>query len=304
MNVWATILRKAEAGEVAALVSVAATEGSVPREAGAHMVVTARGYHGTIGGGSLEWRAIAEAQAQLDRGPSVKFSSHALGPDLGQCCGGRVSLVTEVFERECLAELRELASRETEGAFVVERHGRRLSFGDTRRRVYLFGAGHVGRALALGLASLPFDVIWADPRPESFPSAYPANVRTEVLADPAATLAGAPAESLVFVMSHSHALDLALVDCALRNPAIAHVGLIGSATKRARFVSRLRQAGVAETRISGLICPIGVAGIGSKLPAAISAATVAQILVLDEELWLATAASEPHHGGQRAGGKP
>jgi len=129
-------------------------------------------------------------------------------------------------------------------------------------------------------------------------------VRTVVAADPAAILAEAPSASLVFVMSHSHALDLAIVDCALRNPAIAHVGLIGSATKRARFVSRLRQAGVAEDRISGLICPIGVAGVASKLPAAIAAATVAQILVLDEELRLARAAQEPHHGGQRAGGTP
>ena len=304
MNVWATILRRVEAGEEAALVSVAATEGSVPREAGTHMVVTARGFHGTIGGGSLEWRAIAEAQALLGRRPGVRISSHALGPDLGQCCGGRVTLVTEVFGHAALAELGQLAGREAGGAFTLDRHGHRLAFGEERRRVYLFGAGHVGRALVLGLAPLPFDVIWADPRPEAFPAAHPANARVEVLVDPATTLAGAPAESLVFVMSHSHALDLAIVDFALRNPVIAHVGLIGSATKRARFVSRLRQAGVAEQRISGLICPIGVAGIASKLPAAIAAAAVAQILVLDEELRLARTASEPHHGGQRAGGRP
>ncbi|MBM3519219.1 MAG: xanthine dehydrogenase accessory protein XdhC [Alphaproteobacteria bacterium] len=304
MTVWSTILRIVEAGEGACLVSVAVTEGSAPRDAGAHMVVTARGYHGTIGGGTLEWRAIAEAQALLGRGPAVKLASHALGPDLGQCCGGRVMLVSEVFGGTSLAELRELAAREVEGAFSLSRHGRIMSFGEERRHIYLFGAGHVGRALALALAPLPFDVTWADPRPEAFPAAHPANVKTVVAADPAAILAKAPGASLVFVMSHSHALDLAIVDCALRNPAIAHVGVIGSATKRARFVSRLRQAGVAEDRISGLICPIGVAGVASKIPAAIAAATVAQILVLDEELRLARAAPEPHHGGQRAGGTP
>ncbi|MBI3672646.1 MAG: xanthine dehydrogenase accessory protein XdhC, partial [Rhizobiales bacterium] len=97
MKVWATMARAVAAGKPCALVSVTATQGSAPRDAGAHMVVTAEGYHGTIGGGTLEWRAIAEAQAMLGRGAVVRHASYARGPDLGQGCGGRVELAIEIF---------------------------------------------------------------------------------------------------------------------------------------------------------------------------------------------------------------
>jgi xanthine dehydrogenase accessory factor len=256
------------------------------------MIVTARGYHGTIGGGTLEWRAIANAQALLGKGSTFKVTSHALGPELGQCCGGRVTLATEAFNAASLPELHELAAREAQGPFITTRHGFGLSFGESRRAVFLFGAGHVGRALVLSLASLPVDVTWIDPRPDSFPRAAPANATVQPFPDPLAALQEIPAVSLVFVMTHSHALDLAIVDAALRNPSAAHVGLIGSATKRARFVKRLREAGLAESRIGDLICPIGIPGIRSKLPAAIAAAAAAQILVLDEELKLASFADK------------
>jgi len=109
------------------------------------------------------------------------------------------------------------------------------------------------------------------------------------------------AGSLVFVMSHSHALDLAVVDAALRNPSAVKVGLIGSATKRARFEKRLREAGLPESRLKDLVCPIGVPGVRSKLPAAIAAATAAQILVLDEELKLASAADKSQAGARLKG---
>ena len=135
----------------------------------------------------------------------------------------------------------------------------------------------------LALAPLPFVVDWADPRPEAFPGAVPQNV-TVHHGDPLAVIASAPEGALAFIMSHSHALDLAIADAALRNPAIAHVGLIGSATKRARFERRLKEAGVGEARIAGMICPIGIGGIRSKLPAAIAISIAAQIVSLDEAL--------------------
>jgi xanthine dehydrogenase accessory factor len=156
-------------------------------------------------------------------------------------------------------------------------------FGEDRRTLLLFGAGHVGRALVLALAQLPLRVIWADPRPEAFPAAMPQNVEA-VSGDPLSVVAAAPAGSLAFVMSHSHALDLAIVDSALRNPSIAHVAVIGSATKRARFERRLREAGIAEEHVKSMICPIGIGGIRSKLPAAIAVSTAAQIVALDEAL--------------------
>ena len=297
MKTWALILKAVESHGRCALVSVVKTEGSAPRDAGARLVVTPEGFHGTIGGGALEWRAIAEAQALLDRGGAVKISSHALGPDLGQCCGGRVRLATEIFDRTSLPQLRDLAAREAQGRFTVKGRIAGLdlveSFGDDNRRLYLFGAGHVGKALVLALAPLPFDVQWIDSRPGAFPRAVPQNVTLRDTAD----LAEAPDGSLVYIMSHSHALDLAIADRALRNPRIAHVGLIGSATKRARFVKRLREANVAPARIDGLICPIGVAGIRSKEPATIAAATAAQLILLDEGLRAALPAAAARRRG-------
>jgi xanthine dehydrogenase accessory factor len=295
MKVWALILRTIETQGRCALVSVASTEGSAPRDAGAHMVVTTEGFHGTIGGGALEWHAIAAAQAMLARGASARVTSHALGPELGQCCGGRVNLATEVFDTSSLETIRDLAARETQDPFSITRNGIALNFGENRRRVYLYGAGHVGRALVLALAPLPFEVMWIDPRPDAYPRAVPGNVTLAASADPAE----APDGSLVFIMSHSHALDLAIADAALRHTRIAHVGLIGSATKRARFEKRLREAGVAPDRIANLICPIGVPGIKSKLPAMIATSTAAQIVVLDETLHLASAADRPQAAEHR-----
>ena len=287
MKVWPVIARALEAHGTCAMVSVVRAEGSVPREEGARMIVTPQGFHGTIGGGTLEWKALAQAQTLLGKPRAVKLLRQSLGPDLGQCCGGRVTLAIENFDRSSLTEARRLAEREEQGPFTLSGRLPEMqsveNFGALPRRILLFGAGHVGRALMLALAPLPFAVDWADPRPEAFPGAVPGNV-TVHHGDPLAVVSGAPQGAFAFIMSHSHALDLAIVDAALRNRSIVHVGVIGSATKRARFEKRLRQAGVEEPRIAGMICPIGIGGIRSKLPAAIAVSVVAQIIALDEAL--------------------
>ncbi len=249
----------------AALVTIESVEGSAPREAGAWMLVTPEGFHGTIGGGTLEWRAMAAAQKLLDENAIDTQRSYILGPDLGQCCGGRVKLRTRIIDRSSIEHFALPAS-------------------PTQCPVFLFGAGHVGRALVLALASLPFAVSWIDPRPNAFPSVAPQNTKLLQLDHPSEFLTEAPTGSLVFVMTHSHALDLEIVDAALRIDTIPLVGLIGSATKRARFFSRLQSAGVSDVQLQKLICPIGIPGIKSKEPTAIAAATVAQILILDEAL--------------------
>ncbi len=293
MKVWARIANTLEAHGTCAMISVVKVEGSTPREAGARIVVTPLGFHGTIGGGTLEWQAIAKAQALLGKPMQSKLSVHSLGPDLGQCCGGRVQLVTEVFSRGNLAAARDFAAREETGVFAVT--GRILApdfseqFGDSSRKLYLFGAGHVGRALVLALAPLPFDVIWIDPREGAYPAAVPSNVVTIQSENPAAEIADAPAGSFALVMTHSHALDLEIIDAVLRSPRFTYAGLIGSATKRARFNKRLRGAGVAESRIEELVCPIGIPGIKSKHPAAIAAATAVELLECDELLRSAAA---------------
>jgi xanthine dehydrogenase accessory factor len=281
MRTWVPILKSVEKHGTAVMVTVTRVEGSSPREEGASMVVTPEGFHGTIGGGTLEWKAMATAQKALGRPAGKASAQYALGPDLGQCCGGRVTLLTETFDASSLPQLVELVERESKGAF------------DHRRQLYLYGAGHVGRALVLALAPLPFNVQWVDPRPNAFPRFVPENVTLLSPETPESVLGAAPEGSLVLVISHSHALDLAIIDAALRNPRVAHVGLIGSATKRARFEKRLREAGVDESRIRGLICPIGIGGIASKEPAAIAVATAAQCLVLHEALLAAASPAWP-----------
>jgi xanthine dehydrogenase accessory factor len=270
------------------------------------MVVRPSGsFHGTIGGGELEWRALAEARAALrsGRGPALRRVV-ALGPELGQCCGGRVEWRIETFDARDVEALAPLADAERAGAFAVvaqtaadgriERSLQRgeanpapLAAGAWRERFgadaapfYLFGAGHVGRALVLALAPLPFAVRWIDSRADAFPERAPLHARLIHAEEPPRELAGAPDGALVAVMTHSHPLDLAIVAEALRQDRFAYVGLIGSATKRARFVSQLRAAGHAEKAIAKLVCPIGVPGIVGKEPAVIAASVAAQALLV------------------------
>ena len=263
------------------------------------------GFRGTVGGGELEWRAIGAARDALARdAPAATLSRFALGPDLGQCCGGSVRMLNEVFGRDRLDEVRYLAAREAAGPFqsrgrlgprsveravddsvapdgpAVEIEGDLVveRFRDPRHPVWLFGAGHVGRALMLALAPLSFDLTWIDERDGIFPAALPARVRAVRSADPPSELARAPSGASIVVMTHHHPLDLAIVHAALAADRFAYVGLIGSKAKRARFASRLRKAGIDEERIAGLVCPVGMPSIRSKLPAAIATGIAAQLL--------------------------
>ena len=309
MLAFRRLIEAIDAEGSAALVTLARVQGSSPREAGARMVVRpSGGFHGTIGGGALEWAALEAAHAALKqgRGPALRRSL-ALGPELAQCCGGRVEWRIETFDRRDLAELEPIAAAEARGPATVsaaigaegrierklegDRRGDSLTselpgaegwtepVGASARAVYLFGAGHVGRALALALAPLPFAVRWIDSRREAFPAYAPANVALIHAPEPAAELANAPDGALVVVMTHSHALDLEIVADALRAQRFAYVGLIGSATKRARFVSQMRAAGLSEAALARLVCPIGLPGVEGKDPAVIAASTAAQLLM-------------------------
>jgi xanthine dehydrogenase accessory factor len=332
MKAFRRLIEAIEAEGSGALVTLARVEGSSPREAGARMVVRpSGGFHGTIGGGALEFMALEAANEALrrGRGPAARRSL-ALGPELGQCCGGRVEWRVETFDKRDLDDLSALAIAEsgaaetlsawmgpdgrvqrTLGSSVSERRLARLAdeswtelLGATSRAVYLFGAGHVGRALALALAPLPFAVRWIDPRRDAFPAHAPANVTLIHAPEPAAEVAGAPDGALVVVMTHSHALDLEIVAEALRVERFGYIGLIGSATKRARFLSQMRAAGLTEVQLARLVCPIGVPGLESKDPAVIAASTAVQLLIVSEklaadermpnaELWTGSPASAP-----------
>ncbi len=303
MTIWPRILEIVEAGEACVLVSVLAARGSVPREAGARMIVRADGgFHGTIGGGSLEWQAMAIARQMLAGGHGRgRVMDQALGPDLGQCCGGHVTLGFELLDRSACSDVELLASAETAAPFscltspaadgfrrsLLSAGGSRVrpapgtfveSFGAALPTIGLFGGGHVGRAVVLALAPLPFEVVWHDARKTAFPGAVPANV-TLMSGDPAGALARLPDGAQILVMTHSHAEDLAIVAAALSAERFEHVGLIGSQTKRARFVKRLAVLGLADAT-RRLRCPIGIGGLTGKEPAVIAASVAAECLIL------------------------
>jgi xanthine dehydrogenase accessory factor len=165
-------------------------------------------------------------------------------------------------------------------------------FGTPATPFYLFGAGHVGRALVLALAPLPFAVIWVDPRPSAFPTHIPSNTICRADAEPARLLGEMPDGAFIAIMTHSHALDLDIAAATLRAERFPYVGLIGSDTKRARFVSTMHKLGMTDAMIDRLICPIGLTEIRDKAPAAIAAAIVAQLLIQRDALAQSASESE------------
>jgi xanthine dehydrogenase accessory factor len=173
-----------------------------------------------------------------------------LGPELGQCCGGAVTLLFELVAPPPWT-------------------------------VALFGAGHVGKALVRLLGDLSCRVLWIDERADEFPTGVPARVHVTVSDVPEAEVAGLPPGADVLVMTHSHALDQRIVEAALSRSDLRLVGLIGSQTKRARFLSRLEHRGFGPEARARLTCPIGLPGVGGKRPAEIAVAVAAQLLQLE-----------------------
>jgi len=235
-------------------------KGSAPREAGTFMLVNERLATGTIGGGSVESRAIEEARAMLGDGRDRVSMSLPLGPALDQCCGGRLMLT-----------LARLTAPPPDG--LLWEGGPAVSARPVAP-VWIYGAGHVGLALAGALAPLPFAVRLFDGR--AAPETQPGGPPVTRLAIPEAALDEAPADALHLVMTHSHALDLEIVAAALRR-GVRFLGLIGSATKRATFGRRLEERGLDP---APLVCPIGLPTIRGKAPAVIAASVAAQLLTV------------------------
>jgi xanthine dehydrogenase accessory factor len=242
--------------EPAILVEIVEVLGSTPREAGTVMLVTDSRIAGTIGGGELEWRAMQRAREALAGEPVPESLQLPLGPALQQCCGGHVTL-----------KLQSLGPTDRAGL-----EARLTAWRQTLPRLVLFGAGHVGRALFRALEPLPCRLRWLDSRPGLQPA--------EHLTDPTA-IETEPTD-LVLVMTHSHALDLAIVEARLRHEDFAWLGLIGSATKRRRFETQLTARGIPAERFARLVCPIGLASIKGKAPAVIAASVAAQLLAVME----------------------
>jgi len=313
--------------EPVAMATVIRADGSTPRGVGARILVGSDNVKGTIGGGTLEYRAIGLAREMLESGEPVRRETLPLGPALGQCCGGQVDLLLERIEAGAAvppwSETLRAAQAEAEPAVivtdlsaapvrhltvtpwttggdkfvnnkaVVQRARRILAEGaetaehdgmlfEVMRpkalRLTLFGAGHVGRALVNVLAGVPAHIDWIDSRAEQFPEGLPGNVARHVTDDYEAKIDEAATGGFFLVMSHSHAIDLEIVEAVLRRGDFAYLGLIGSATKRARFERRLRSRGLTDTHLARLTCPIGIEGIAGKAPAVIAVAVAAEIL--------------------------
>lgn len=302
----------------AALVTILATEGSAPRDAGTKMVVWAEGQAGTIGGGNLEHQVADQARRMLATEVHFALQDYPLGPLLAQCCGGRVRLLIERLDRTAVDWLTDAARRlDADQAFEVRTRfdpgalgksivpvsatapedgaitlagapasarGARPVLGDVlverqdlpRPPVVLFGAGHVGQAVARALEPLPFRLSWYDARPEA---AQIPGVVVRPPAELAAAAQEAGPDAYLLIMTHDHNLDYALTAAALAGGRFGYLGLIGSDTKKARFLGRLRRDGFAEGTLRRLTCPIGIPALKNKAPEVIAVSVVADLLV-------------------------
>lgn len=232
-------------------VTVARTAGSAPRDAGTQMRVFADHIEGTIGGGALEWEAMRHAREMLRTGKTTDDQTIPLGPNLGQCCGGSV-------------QLGYFANAQTQTSPV--------------RNIWIYGAGHVGRALVNTLAGLPdVAITWVDTSADRFPDTVPVNVTALPAANPALAAKHAPSNAEHLILTYAHDMDLAICH-ALLSGDFGSVGLIGSATKWARFKTRLGALGHVPARIAQIACPIGDPSLGkhpSQIAIGVAAAMIA-----------------------------
>jgi xanthine dehydrogenase accessory factor len=269
------------AHEDAVFITIDHFEGSSPREVGAWMLVSAGAVWGTVGGGNLEFQAIAQARELLAAHaltpgsvhgvePADQLRRYPLGPSLGQCCGGVVHLKFSVIGVAYAIK--------KEAAYAHIQRAKGLN----ALQIALFGGGHVGKALVNLLGTLPCEVNWIDSRDEIFPAQVPGNVRCEHSAPVHAAVHDLPAGSHVLIMSFSHAEDLDVVaTCLTRlrtHNDLPFIGLIGSKTKWATFRHRLEERGFGADEIARITCPIGIDGIPGKEPEVIAVSVAAQLL--------------------------
>lgn len=248
-------------GDAVARVRVRAVAGSTPREAGAWMLVTARDIAGTIGGGQLEYRAIETARAMLAGAASVDTLDMALGPEIGQCCGGRVTLAITRLDAQGRADI--AAQIETAAAHAPA--------------VYIFGAGHVGRALAVALRPLPVRLTVIDTRADEL-ARLPGGIDHILTPLPESIVAQADPGSAFVILTHDHALDFLITSTALGRGDARYVGMIGSKTKRASFASWCRANTAPPVDPAALVCPIGAQGSADKRPQVIAAFVAAEVI--------------------------
>jgi xanthine dehydrogenase accessory factor len=262
----ASIQRFLSANPTAIVAELTTVRGSSPRQAGTFMLIAAETTLGTIGGGALEYLVIARARQVIRDGLPGDALDVPLGPEIGQCCGGRVEVSLRVVDDRLAASLS--ARLDAEQA--------------ARPHVYVFGAGHVGRALALALAPLPVVTHVVDTRPDTLAD-LPETVERHAVALPEAVIRAAPEGSSYVVVTHDHALDFLVGAEALKRDDAPYVGMVGSRTKRVRFANWYQGEGGSRDALARLVLPIGglafPQGLGDKRPEVIAALAAAEILV-------------------------
>lgn len=303
----------------AVLITVAAVKGSAPREAGACMCVTAEQTAGTIGGGTLEYKAIASARELLFGDATWLHQQLGLGPALGQCCGGRVELLLERLDNDDLPWLAQsssasadtqlrstyqtgsrhktLCAQAADGVHFEEMDKCQLLLTQPLHpghfHLLLFGAGHLGQALAPLLATLPCTVHWIDSREDVLPNSSTECLQSEWLETPTMALHDAPVGSMALVMTHNHALDFDITAAALSNKNIAWVGMIGSRSKRRQFDRHLSKRAHA-TSTARLACPIGESNADLRDPAELAIALAAALLQARSQIRQFNAENQHH----------
>jgi xanthine dehydrogenase accessory factor len=243
------------------LVTVRSAKGSTPREAGAFMLVSGSAIFGTIGGGQLEYMAIDKAREMLRGGPCEDVMEIGLGPEIGQCCGGRVRLELRRIDEALAMEITALEERELAAL----------------PHVYVFGAGHVGNALCRALTLLPVRTILVDTRQAELDAA-PEDVEKRSAAMPESLVAEAPPGSAFLVLTHDHALDFLILKEALARTDAAYAGMIGSKSKRVTFSNWFRREGGDAAALARLVCPMGGSTVKDKRPEVIAALTAAEVM--------------------------
>lgn len=251
MTSWHDISRILESGSDLVVVTVAVTRGSVPGETGAKMIVTRDGVpHGTVGGGRIEARTLNEAAEMLESpSATTRLVTWNLQKDIGMTCGGEMTLLFE-----------HLAAKPP-------------------WHLVLFGAGHVVQALVPVLLPLAcrIDVIdtrvdWLERLPRAENLTFH---RVDAFEDGVSRVT---AGSFVLSITQGHATDVPVLREVLgRFPEVPFLGAIGSASKRAALLRDLRAAGIAESLLEKITCPLGLQ-IGGNDPHEIAISIAAQLL--------------------------
>ena len=300
MDSWiSVVLASLEKGQSCTLVMIANVRGSSPRDAGAFMIIDRDGFIGTIGGGALEFQAIELACSLIAKSSETAFQRHwrdyALGPNLGQCCGGHVTLLFECYSAHMLSDLQKLSK--TGGTLFHNHtsdklpylcdeapylyHNQPQSFTSAltvnQDNLYIYGAGHVGRALMDVTSGLGLKRIWVDDDKARFPAEHAPDIEAVIAKDMSIIAHHAPPNSYHIILTYSHQIDEEIVHAVLAKNAFLQLGLIGSQTKAARFKSRFKKAGLSDEVIERMICPIGLVDIRSKKPAHVALSIAGQI---------------------------